>query len=443
MFSFLDGFSSRRSSKRSSGTGRNNGSNQEVGRSCFSSHMESTDTESTPLGRSAFRSHTGSTQHVGRVSFSSAMGSVNSRRPSLESHDTLTRYCQAYSFEGSNHPFYSDDHYGFVRHHYDTTPEVTQTKLVLPPGHNKDDNQFVIKSLYNRCPVFWGTPKEEFNNWDMIRENFGYTKADTVMSDELTSRIRYALVGPIRVMAHGDLPERQSNMIHFWGVNLESESTADYKTIVAPYINTDNEGVAFYNDELCKAYYARHYEVFNVIIHAALLSLKPGQTGHIQSALIGAGCFLRGVKDSLKSHLLQVQLDAFSAVLKHYTVKFRNTPPLHFKLCIFSPNEFTPELVAGYQSLTSIYNWLSVGIGSADGNVLGNVPYGDDNVVSFVVNAGDAQSFIGNGMKMDPTVEGFAVANAKGFNNQFRNTSFLHNPRFNESLKDQGTWHYM
>ena len=68
------------------------------------------------------------------------------------------------------------------------------------------------------------------------------------------------------------------------------------------------------------------------------------------------------------------------------------------------------------------------------GNVMKDVPFGNPNQKGFVVNAGDLRSFIGNGMKRDNSVEGFIVANARGFNPQWQNTSFLHNPYFNPDI---------
>ena len=63
-----------------------------------------------------------------------------------------------------------------------------------------------------------------------------------------------------------------------------------------------------------------------------------------------------------------------------------------------------------------------------------NVPFETPIKNVFVVNPGDLRSFIGNGMSNENSVEGYIVANAKGYNPQWQNTSFLHNPYFNPAL---------
>ena len=77
-----------------------------------------------------------------------------------------------------------------------------------------------------------------------------------------------------------------------------------------------------------------------------------------------------------------------------------------------------------------------LGMNTSGGNVLADVPYGNPQQKVFVVNAGDLRSCIGNGMSHENSVEGFIVANAKGYNPQWQNTSFLHNPYFNPDIFD-------
>merc|ERR1712196_737230 len=53
------------------------------------------------------------------------------------------------------------------------------------------------------------------------------------------------------------------------------------------------------------------------------------------------------------------------------------------------------------------------------------------------VNAWDDRSFIGNGGKFDRSVDGFFVANARGYNREFENDSYLMNPMFHEFFQNK------
>lgn len=342
--------------------------------------------------------------------------------------DLFEKHLDCYNFQA----FHTDEHQQFVHDYYrDHQAHLnTETKLVLS-SHLSDGraDADVLKTMTLRSPVYWGRDCDEMIKWDKVEQHFGYGKADTQLDPELVSNTRYAIVGPMRVMAHGDQPERNGNAIHLWAVNLESAHTADYKTLIDANKTPDG----FNYTAIEKAYFRRHYEVLELIMRSALTSLKPGQMAHVFSALLGAGCFLRAVSTDLRERLLNVQFRALTAILATYS-------NVRFTLRIFSPEEFSPELVVNYTRLTKIFPQFTVGVGRTEGNVLVGIPTPDDKVATFVVNAGDPRSFIGNGMSKDPTVEGFLVANARGFNNQYRNTSYLHNVRFIPSLMDPTNW---
>ena len=165
--------------------------------------------------------------------------------------------------------------------------------------------------------------------------------------------------------------------------------------------------------------------------------------------MIGAGCFLRGVnvgtRISVDEFLMQQVLAMISVI---------NTAPksynFTYKLCIFNTEEFSNDVMAAYQTLAreTQTDRFILGLNTDGGNVLTDVPYGIENQKVFVVNPGDLRSFIGNGMSHERSVEGFVVANAQGYNPQWQNTSFLHNPYFNPDIfnpekiadKDYGIW---
>ena len=94
-------------------------------------------------------------------------------------------------------------------------------------------------------------------------------------------------------------------------------------------------------------------------------------------------------------------------------------------------------MLDGYSKIAEDLDYFSVGLGPECGNVMGQL---DKSKTNVIINAGDPKSNKGNGMSKDYSVEGFIVANAGGFNNGFRNTSFLHNARFNPKLADPTNW---
>ena len=358
----------------------------------------------------------------------SARNIFNSAVESTRQLDLFEKHLDCYTFDA----FHSKEQTEFVHSDFLTNQAETnrRIKLVLPKhlwGTDTDAN--VLKTLTLRSLIYWGRDVDDLINWPKIQEHFGFGKSDTQLDPQLVSDTRYAIVAPMRVMAHGDLPEHGGNAIHVWAVNLESTDTADYKTL----IEANKTPGGFNIPAIEEAYFQRHLEVLDLVMRSALTSLGPNQTAHVFSALLGAGCFLRACTTELRDSLLWVQFRAVATIMSTYA-------NVHFTLRIFSPEEFTPELVEDYIKLSSVYPKFTVGVGRAEGNVLANVPTSTDATATFVVNAGDPRSWIGNGMSKDPTVEGFLVANAKGFNNQYRNTSYLHNVRFNPSLLEPANW---
>lgn len=353
--------------------------------------------------------------------------SQSQSQSSEERQQLFAHHLASYNFPA----FGKEDHQQFVLGHLLNTPSVTETYVVLPPSHLPENDQNVLDSMYKTVPVYWGKSKDDLINWEAVQQNFGYTKADTQMSNEATSNTRYAIIGPVKVMPHGGEVEGDAIVCHIWAANFESTTTADYQTMIAPHISEDKMDL----EAIKTACYFRHYEMLKLVIDSSLIT-TPENDLHIQSALNGAGCFLKGLPQVLRDMVLQVQVDATRAVIANYK-RLDGTSPFTFKMAIYTPDEFPASIVTGYQKINEDYSNFSVGVGRDQGNVLGHLDMSKKNVI---VNAGDPKSGKGNGMSKDFTVEGFVVANAGGFNPQFRNTSFLHNPRFNPDLSNPVNW---
>ena len=387
---------------------------------------------------------------------------MTSTHTDTQTSTTFQDYLDTYTypvFHGKGHD--DTSHRDFVAG-FATNSYYTGTKLFLPKGHQSTNDPLVLRSLIHQKPVYWGQDKDELVNWDVVERAFAYNKETTNnhLTSQQVSETRYAVAGPMRVMAHGEgddhVPEWDAHAVHIWAPNLESTQTADYNTIINMNTILIDDNVTGFDDTLWpnagdahvydlkainKAYYDRFYEMWELIFHSSTDGLATGQTAWVQSALLGAGCFLKGCPEVLRNELLKTQ---YQAVYDALQAQIANPErKIHLKMCIYTPQDFPDEVVQLYGDLATSCEHFSVGVGRAEGNVLANLPRGDARFRAVVVNAGDPLSFIGNGQSKDFTVEGFLVANAGGFNTQLRNTSFLHNTRFNPQLLIPENWDRM
>jgi hypothetical protein len=286
-------------------------------------------------------------------------------------------------------------------------------------------------------PIYWGRERDDLFSWETVESKFGYTREQAnSMSDTERDTVRYAIVGKVKVKAVASLPLRDAYVIHTEGVNLESKETPAYRSLV--------KGRS--RDQIMEIYFQRHRSMLKLVIEAAMSQVSEDEHAFIQAPLIGAGCFLRGLQGSglCVEDFLKQQVLALQSVLNMAPSEYKFT----YKLCIFNTGEFSNDIISMYQSMLSSYSCsqdkdaprFMLGTNSNGGNVLGDVPYDIPNQKAFVVNAGDLRSCIGNGMCHDASVEGFIVANARGYNSQWQNTSFLHNSRFNSNLLDPELW---
>jgi len=340
--------------------------------------------------------------------------------------------------------YHTAEQQGWVYDMISRDPELCRTTLIYP---SENDNSMwgragsapsygmdvkITEVLMYPTPVYWGKARDDMFDWSAVERGFGYNeRRATRMPDELRDTVQYAIVGRVRVKAHGDVEEHDSHVIHTEGVNLESVETPAFKSVVGI---VRGGGVTRAKSEILADYYERHRQVLKLIIEAAAsqVDFGAGETAFIQAPMIGAGCFLRGVTELGLDvgEFLQQQVFAMISVLNMSPPEYKFV----YKLCIFNTTEFSNDIVAAYQRLAEGDPRFELGMDKSGGNVLANVPRGNYRQKVFVVNAGDAHSFIGNGMKHERSVEGFVVANAQGYNPQWQNTSFLHNAYFNPDI---------
>ncbi len=340
--------------------------------------------------------------------------------------------------------FRSLEHRGWVVDKMRENPELCKTTLIYhhedeyPGYHDEKRNTWVYgsddkirDSIMYPIPVYWGgnAAANQYFDWRLVKSGLGYSESNAMkMPEELRATVRYAIVGPVKVKAYKELPERDAFVIHTEGVNLESKSTAVYKAIF-----TGGKR----KDDILTDYFTRHRSMLKLIIESAMSQVDEGERAWIQAPMIGAGCFLRGIEgtDIPIEEFLKCQVMAMQSVLNMAPPEYNFV----YKLCIFNTDEFSNDIIAKYQKMVHENERLELGMNKDGGNVIGNVPYDVPSQKVFIVNAGDSRSCIGNGMDNDPTVEGFIVANARGYNPQWQNTSFLHNAYFNPDLFQPAT----
>ena len=354
--------------------------------------------------------------------------------------DVMNAYRQercwdAYMKIYKNQAYHSKEHEGWVHDMLRQHPELCKTTLIYhtedrQDGYINDSGEHVYgtddkirENLMFPIPIYWGTERDDLFDWREVRKGLGYNKKRaSSMPDELRDTIRYAIVGKVKVKAYGELPERDSHVIHTEGINLESPETVTFKALFRRKNKHD----------ILRAYFNRHRSILKLIIEAAMSQTNEGESAFIQAPMIGAGCFLRGIKETglEVNDFLEQQINALVSVLNMAPYDYNFT----YKLCIFNTADFSNDIIAAYQALAASDTRFKLGTNMAGGNVLADVPFGNPAQKVFVVNPGDLRSCIGNGMSHDNSVEGYIVANSRGYNPQWQNTSFLHNAYFNPDI---------
>jgi len=319
--------------------------------------------------------------------------------------------------------FFQDaEHRQFVRDNF----EADTATLITLPGTSAEALE---QHLKYRVPVYFGYTVTTAFDDARLKQVLGYSATSCEQHwDAQQDEPQYAIVGPVKMM------NDRSNVavIHTWGVNLESSATHDYKKYV-------NDGFK------TTLYQERYKDMFRLIVRAAQ-HVAGSKRARVRCPLIGMGAFLTALDDSNRTEALKCFANAANDVLESTT--------LHWTFCIFPDPEHFPvpskhplvKMLKGTkritQSIDTLEDGVRIGLGDNRDDVgnLMKLPDFDPNIIDVVVNAWDNRSFVGNGGKNDRTIDGFVVANAGGFNNDFRNTSYLHNFFFNPSMRDPLNW---
>jgi hypothetical protein len=306
---------------------------------------------------------------------------------------------------------------------WDNVMQIYTFKPVLPPAHaavvkamfvsgtqqaprvvapHQLSVRAVQRSLMYRYPVYFGRPQRDLYDISELRRVLDYTP------ELAPSSTRYAVVG------QAFIGRREIRVAHTWGVNLETQDTADYKAMVQRGRITQRG-----------AY--RH--AVRTSIRAAVLGCVMSHTRKntvIRMPALGLGVFMNAVQPEERLFAAQTFVDAVhSAWLKlpdrqHVRIELA----LHTALPegVEWPDDVVQDTAAPWNNLFHIrsQHWRR-------------------NTMVCMVNAWDNAAFIGNGMTRDHTIDGWLVA-GHGPGAAIANTSYLHNVFMSPQMLDPAYW---
>lgn len=285
-----------------------------------------------------------------------------------------------------------------------------QMRLVLFPGHTGSPSD-IRDSLRLRYPVYFGQPMTQYYNTDAVVDLFGYNP--TRIAHSVDPNVRYAVLGPAAVASNYDIW-----VCHVWGVNLESKSTADYTRLV--HDNGGTLDVATYRATTGAMLSA-------VLASAEHVLVTDDLPVTIRIPAVGLGAFLKAITDGReKRAATSAFVDALVAVAGSV-----------------SPEDIQFELYDLGDVMKSVppTTWGNVKYfhGFPEGNMYHPLPERRDRS-TMLVNPWDSRSFIGNGLVLDSTPDGFTVSGHPN-NTALPNSSYLHNWFFCENIIDPGNFH--
>jgi hypothetical protein len=263
-------------------------------------------------------------------------------------------------------------------------------------------NKTKMRSLFfSRTPVYiegntYGTDKlwEELRRTSPLVRVHAPERAEPI---EVTDRILVAADVPY-VQLGNKLDGQLIRTVHAYGLNFESETTDDYKV----YSNANMQTLGAVIKAMWKA-----------VVKSATRRLPEGSRVHLRIPAIGLGAYAKFYQYAT---LRDLYFDRLHQVLEQY----KGTIYLNVVMCVLE-SETTIRTTPAFKKLTAFESeTIKVKL---EGDLFGfskplsrvgpnHLMMTDDDEIVVMVNAWDTNSWIGNGMEKDRTVDGMFVADA-------------------------------
>jgi len=341
-----------------------------------------------------------------------------------------------------------------------------KTKLFIPNRLKGDDNKDrIMLNLRARVPAYYGKVLYNLANIENIIKILKYYYSDKRERDVLfgdidilpkksimnnmvdivnkqyqnSDPVRFAISGPNIMIGENNDEEKMIYSTHIWGVNFETNKTANYERFITVDGLLDEEKY----EETVREIILMAFE------SAASAAVLEDKDIYMKIPKVGLGCFLGGiVDDSIK----QFAHNVFYNALIEFSLKFR-IKKVHLiiaikditrndKVALLKYGINTDNISLSYEtppSKTIIEQVTNNGVSIHFSNNLFDLHseiIGDEsstangkNSLILLVNAWDSNSFIGNGGSKDGSIDGWFVSGC-GPGQNTSNTSFLMNPAF-------------
>ena len=365
--------------------------------------------------------------------------------------------------------------------------------LILPKTYLKNDQTYIPKikqHLLFRHPIHYGKD----NKWDLINENkfteiFGCSKrliyefnakvrgklkttankTKVCPGDLLIEHLWYGVLGwtdwvysdsVLTGLSEESEKKKEKKdydqyrptkngayILHTWGVNLENTNTPHYKFCFSDL----GDGKKKITDTLV---YSKPNETFHENNYKKLLN---NMLNVIQNAITylsekhkGTILQVRISKLGFGAWIIQIPPEKRVVLLEYYKYRLLNMYIKGQIVITFIDYENGKCLTSEINPEDSKLQWSKNKTGPYSTDPFG--PFiGDDKDVLLLVNAWDDASFIGNGGRLDPTLDGWMVTgdpydkelglNGKPLGYYAQNYSYFHNVFFQPQLLHQTNWH--
>ena len=319
------------------------------------------------------------------------------------------------------------------------TMHTSKTRLIVPEefGLLQED---VISHLKNRFPVYFGSPKPEHYNDSKLKKLTGLNTGEIqknrqALDTTYKGKMRYGILGwsELNSLTGSHRPASEAWFLHTWGVNTNEDDVDKYYVFS---VNNKTEILKRYKElldrmfrvvELSAQYLNEFYKDKKIIIRITSLGM-----GAWVSGLVGFG-----LKETIK---------------EYYREKLKQIAENNEEWLIIHHPMYPDNITIDISTKETVEN--------------NHDPFGDspdkvidekikdlkenDKTVTLIVNAWDNGSFIGNGGRIDDTMDGWTVAGGSdafhesqniddtqslGFQSQ--NASYLHNIYFSKHLTEE------